>query len=349
MKVVSFPARLVATGCFVSSVLAFGWVVLDDAGPMIGRAVAALPTVEAAPEPLLAAMVAPTDSGIDSSPVEMPEHAWSPPPWLGGEEVLSIPAMDRNGPRRGGPQLRSASVFIYDADADEVLYERRADEVRPVASITKLVSALTVASLEADLDREICIGAEQYPTRNGALSKLNTGDCLSGWDVVGAALVASDNRAAMAMAAVAGEDVDRFVEQMNVVSAELDMHSSSWSDPSGLEDENLSTARDIAKATLAVSAHPVLAPIASAPWWDVHKTGEAFRRVNSTDHLVGRKDLEILAAKTGFTQTAQYCFSTVLRTDDGHRVVVTLLGANGTGTRWADMARVLDWLERRTG
>lgn len=355
--VVNFVLRLAATAAFVSSTATFAWIVAHDAGPMIGTAAASsdAPATEDGERTGVTVGMAQArpdeDTGrppLDMTPVEMPEHAWSPPAWLSNTDVLSVAAMDQNGPRTGGPSVRSRAVFIYDADADTVLFERRADEVRPVASITKLVSALAVASSGADLDREICIGIEQYPTRNGATSRLSTGDCLTGWDIVGAALVASDNRAAMAMAALAGEDLDTFVAAMDGVSAELDMHASSWSDPSGLEDENLSTARDIAKATLAVSTHPVLSTISSAPYWDIPRSTRGdVRRLNSTDHLVGRQDIEILAAKTGFTNTARYCFTTVVRTRQGHRVVVTLLGAESKGGRWADMATILSWLNDR--
>lgn len=337
--VVKLVLRLVSTALFVSTSGAFAWVVTHAPEPAFPE----FPKAEAA-----VALPAPVRISAEPLPVEI-DTGWVPPSWLGhGPEVLSLPHMDQIGPRTGGPNVHARAAFIYDADADEVLFERRADEVRPVASITKLVSSLALASLEPDLDTEICIGREQYPTRNGARSHLSTGDCMSGWDVVGAALVASDNRAALAMAAVAGEDMDPFVRQMNVVSQELGMHASTWSDPSGLEDDNLSTARDIAKATLAVSTDPVLAPIASAPFWDIHRSNkDDVRRLNSTDHLVGREDIEILAAKTGFTETARYCFTTVVRTKSGRRVVVTLLGEEAKETRWGDMARVLQWLDQR--
>lgn len=287
-----------------------------------------------------------------ASPVASSEPApaaWVRPSWYpAGSDIEALPALSDAGPRRG-PDLRARSAFIYDLDAGRVLYEKNADNVRPVASVTKLVSSLTFMSLQPNLDDGICVGAAQYPSRSGARSHLSTGDCLRGWDVLGAALVASDNRAAIGLAAAAGADVEDFVRQMNVVSADLGMEHSSWTDPSGLEDENLSTARDIARATIAVAAHPVLSMVASAPFWDIERDGRAPRRLFSTDHLVGRDDIQIEAAKTGYTDTARYCFTTVLQTDGGRRIVVTLLGAEGKMTRWADMSRVLDWIDQAEG
>ncbi len=273
--------------------------------------------------------------------------AWTSPAWFNTSSDLdAIVQMNAAGPDRG-PSVRSRSVFVFDVDRGEVLFERNADNVRPVASITKLMSALTLVASESNLENGFCVGAAQYPSRSGARSRLSTGDCLTGWDALGAALVASDNRAAYGLAAVAGLDVDEFVGRMNEVSEDLGMTSSTWSDPSGLEDENLSTARDIARATLAVSLHPLLSTVASAPFWDLHRSNkETPRRLFSTDRLAGREDLYVDAAKTGYTDTARYCFTTALQTRDGRRLVITLLGADGKMTRWADVSRILDWLDR---
>ncbi|HNC95699.1 MAG TPA: hypothetical protein PKY30_08175 [Myxococcota bacterium] len=276
-----------------------------------------------------------------------PDQPWAPPPWFGAEEALwTLGQMDSRWEGGDGPPVKSRSVFVFDVDAGKVLFEKNADNVRPVASITKLMSSLALVSAEPDLETEFCIGAEQYPTRSGAISRLSTGDCISGWDTLGAALVASDNRGAYGMATAAGMDIDRFVERMNSVSDDLGMSRSSWSDPSGLEDENLSTARDIAKATFAVASHPVLRSVASAPFWDLHRSNRnSPRRLYSTDRMSGREDIVIEAAKTGYTDTARYCFTTMLTTEDGRRLVVTLLGADGKMTRWADMERILNWVQ----
>jgi len=272
------------------------------------------------------------------------ETDWVTPDWYPeGTFVDALPGLAKHGPRRG-PTVRTASAIVYDIDAGEVLFERNADDTRPVASLTKLVSSLALMSNNPDLDTWLCIGPQHYPTRSGARSRLSTGDCLQGWDVLGGALVASDNRAAYALTTVSGLDMDFFVQRMNEVAADLEMESSSFSDPSGLEDENLSTARDLARATLAVAAHPVLSEVASAPWWDVYRAEHPARRLFTTNHLVGREDLAFQAAKTGYTDTARYCFSTVFETRTGRHLLITLLGAEGKATRWADVGRILSWL-----
>jgi D-alanyl-D-alanine endopeptidase (penicillin-binding protein 7) len=283
-------------------------------------------------------------------PPPPPDPGWTPPDWYPPvTDLHALSAMDGPAVPRGhslGRVVRSPSAFVYDLDAGEILLARRADDRRPVASLTKLTTALALVSTEPDLDSEVCVGIEFRPTRSGARSRFNTGDCVRGWDALGAALVASDNRGAYALSGVAGLGVDDFVEHMNEVSEDLGMTLSSWSDPSGLEDENLSTARDTARAALAVAAHPVLSTVATAPFWDVHFTHRT-RRLFTTDKLVGREDLEIEAAKTGYTDTAGYCFTTVLRPRGGPRLVVALLGDRGRRTRFADVSRIVRWAQEQ--
>ncbi len=308
--------------------------------------------VSAAPPSAVPAAVSagiPAASNLALTTIDTPDGpaSWHRPTWFPAVDDLDAVSL-MNGPASGGrgPALRSRAVFVYDLDAGQPLIDKNADVVRPVASLTKLVSSLALMSSEPDLDSELCVTAAQYPTRSGARSRLSTGDCVGGWDVLGAALVASDNRAAYALAGISGLDMDAFITRMNDVSADLGMDHSSWSDPSGLEDENLSTARDIARATLAVAAHPVLSTVATAPFWDLHRSNKsAPRRLFTTDRLSGRTDLDVLAAKTGYTDTARYCFSTVVQTEGGRRLVITLLGAEGKLSRWADVDRILRWAE----
>ncbi|MEL6346219.1 MAG: serine hydrolase [Myxococcota bacterium] len=270
---------------------------------------------------------------------------WMPPEWLPWEEGFALDGMAADGPSTG-PVVRSRAVFVYDIDAGEVRYARRADERQPVASLTKLVAGLAFVSADGDLERKVCIGAEQYPTRSGARSRLSTGDCTTGGDLLGAALTASDNRAAYGLAAAADMGVDDFIGQMNRVAEQLGMVNSTFADPSGLEDDNLSTARDMARATVAVAAVPALSNAATAPSWMLSRSTTGPRQLFSTNRLIASKDLEFLAAKTGYTDTAQYCFSAVVRTSEGQRLVMTFLGARGKRTRWADARRVLDWVEQ---
>lgn len=297
---------------------------------------------------LVFSLASPSTAPAMSAGPLAPAPEWLPPAWVAQPDAMALTAMDGHGQGRG-PLVHSHAAFVFDLDQERVLFERRADNRRPVASLTKVVASLAYASLQPDLDHPACIDFEQRPSRSGARSRLNTGDCATGWDYLGAALVASDNRAAYALAAAAEVSVDELVTQMNQVSDELGMRSSRWADPSGLEDENLSTARDISRAMVALASVPELALAASAPSWDLHRDAQATRRLFTTNKLSGSDRVLVEAAKTGYTDTAGYCLSTLVQTSTGQRLVITVLGAPNDRTRWADVARVVEWAERHDG
>ncbi len=281
------------------------------------------------------------------TPVEHTPPEWAPPAWfpLASSQLLTVlPALDAPAEEHATtpPRLRSRAAIIADLDRGEVLYERNADDPWPVASLTKMVSGLALASTSPDLDSERCITHEQWPTRPGARSKFDTGTCTSGWDLLGSALVASDNRGAMSMPAISELRYDEFIDRMATVSDDLGMASSQWTDPSGIEDDNMSTARDMLKAVVAVAAHPVLSIPATAQYWDV-QTKRGPRRLNSTNRLVANPHFLTLAAKTGYTDTARYCFATVVQLDDGRRLAVAVLGAPTGAARWTEARKLIDW------
>lgn len=285
---------------------------------------------------------------IAARPVASEAHAvrpltpWAPPEWHPAPEALAaLPSIDGHADAKlAGVHARAA--FVYDLDRGEVLYERRADEALPIASLTKLISSLALESEHPDLDATYCVDQSFWPSRSGAKSKLSTGDCYRGWDFLGAALVASDNRGAFGLQVVSGLDFSSFVQRMDDVADELGMSRSSFADPSGLEDENLSTARDVARAVIAVAAHPELSLAATAPSWTLQRADRDTRRtLFTTDKILGDKNVEVLAAKTGYSGTAGYCFAAVVRTSSGRTLVVSLLNANRSADRWADVRKLI--------
>ena len=292
--------------------------------------------------------VSPADGSAERPPTRFISGDWVAPGWYPpSTTIYALPALEH--PARPGadrpPRVRAAAALVFDVDASTVIYEKNPDTIQPVASLTKLVASLAMVASEPDLDATITINAEHYPTRSGARSKLSTDDRLQGWDVLGAALVASDNRGAYSLASAVHMDIDPFIARMNEVSGQLMMELSTWSDPSGLEDENLSTARDMARATLAVAAHPLLSSVASAPFWDLHYDRRPVRRLFTTNRLSARGDLTIEAAKTGYTDTARYCYTTALYSH-GRHLVITLLGARSKRIRWQDVDRLLRWASK---
>lgn len=290
---------------------------------------------------------------LDLPPAPDP-RPWAPPAWFPEEAQEELWALDGVGTAAEsadevGPRLRlhSKAVFVYDVDSGEVLLARNADDRRPVASLTKVVAGLALASEAPDMDAEHCLDSSFRPGWPGARTKLRTGSCATGWDLLGAALVRSDNGAAYALADVSGLAPGLFVDRMNAVAQDLGMTQSTFAGPSGVEDDNLSTARDMTRALLAASRHPDVQPAASAPFWDLHDTGrDRSRRLLTTNRLHDRGRTDVLAAKTGYTDTARHCFSGVFRTRDGRQVAVTTLGARWSRQRWSDVRSLLRWVEQ---
>jgi serine-type D-Ala-D-Ala endopeptidase (penicillin-binding protein 7) len=284
---------------------------------------------------------------IRTEPRAATERAWAPPAWFPEEvqhELWTLPALDSTPVSRAGPKIRSASAILADLDTGEILFARDPDSPRSIASLTKLFSALTLAASDVDLDRDTCVGIEQWPSRSGGRTKLDTGSCHQGWEYLGAALVASDNRGAFTLPAVAGEEYFTFVDRMTDVAADLGARTASFADPAGLEDENMASARDVLKAVVAVAAHPELSVAASASSWRLD-TGKGPRILRSTNRLAER--YETLAAKTGYTDTARFCFADVVRTRSGRRLAAVVLGAPNSGARFADTTALLAWAESR--
>ncbi len=306
----------------------------------VGLALAVLGT--SAPGRASRAPTAISAPGAATLATARPASPWTPPVWHPAD--LSVLAdLDRDPiPTSRPPKVRSPSALLVDLDRGEVLFARDPDSPRTMASVTKLFSALALVSTSADLDGKHCVTWEQWPSRPGARSKFETGHCYSGWDFLGAALVSSDNRGAFALPAIAGEDYYAFVERMNDVAADIGATRTSLVDPAGLEDENVATARDVLKAIVAVSLHPDLSIAASANGWTVEDERRS-RQLVTTNRLDGRYDT--LAAKTGYTDTARYCFATVVETDGGRTLAAAVLGAPTNSARFADVRALVDWAD----
>ncbi|MEN0062564.1 MAG: serine hydrolase [Myxococcota bacterium] len=281
--------------------------------------------------------------------------AWAPPSWFPApardrlwvlDELDGDPRFDR------GPRVRARGAILADLDNGEILWARDPDGLRPIASITKLVSSLALASvgnLPTRLDREVCISFEQWPSRPGARSKFETDDCHEGWELLGAALVASDNRGAYAFPRLTERDYFEFIGRMNEVGHDLGFDKATFEDPSGLEDGNLASPRDVLKAVTAVSLHPTLQIAATARSWLVEPS-RGQRRVLSTNRFL-RDDhgFDTLAAKTGYTDTAYYCLAAVFQSQaSGRRYGAVVLASPKSRTRFQDVIALLSWAEDQT-
>lgn len=239
--------------------------------------------------------------------------------------------------------LRSDAALILD-DQGRVLYELRADEPRPIASLTKLMTAIVV--LDAGLSpRELITITEQDRDRlRDSRSRLRIGSVWSRQDLLVAALASSDNRAAAALARTYPGGFGAFVDAMNVKAATLGMTRTRFADPAGLGNANISTARDLAVLEGVAERYASIRGITTTPeHWLHERRGNRLLRMLNTNRLVRNGRWNIALSKTGFTSEAGYCL--LMKTAVGAReVVIVLLNSRGSLSKYGDSHRIRDWL-----
>jgi serine-type D-Ala-D-Ala endopeptidase (penicillin-binding protein 7) len=245
----------------------------------------------------------------------------------------------------GLPNIQSYSAIIVDLDSGEVLYEKNADEVRPIASTSKIFTAMAVQRLGIDLEAatEITEYDRAYAAR-GARSRLLVGRTFRNLDLLRALLIASDNRAATALARAVGLSTEQLVARMNAVAEELGLEHTRLTDPSGL-NENLSTARELAQAFQASLGDPLLAELLGTREVEVQSSDEravtiGYRNTNRSLHSAGH---DVFAGKTGYTTPALYCLLIAAEVES-RRLGMVFLGSYGKLTRFGDFSRASRWV-----
>jgi D-alanyl-D-alanine endopeptidase (penicillin-binding protein 7) len=241
-----------------------------------------------------------------------------------------------------GPGLKSTAALVLDGSTGEVLYEQKPGLVTPIASITKLMTALVVIDAQQSLDEVIEITKDDKWTGKGAFSRLPIGQKLSRADLLRLALMASENRASHTLARNYPGGTAAFVRTMNVRARSLGMTQTKFEDPSGLSNNNVSSARDLAKLVAAASKNPVIREYSTLHSFDV-RLGKNRFTFRNTNLLVGRPDWDIDVQKTGFTNDAGECL-VMQATIEDRPVVMVFLDSFGKLTRTADARRVRRWM-----
>jgi D-alanyl-D-alanine endopeptidase (penicillin-binding protein 7) len=243
------------------------------------------------------------------------------------------------------PDVKSRSAVVLDAATGTEIFGKDADEIRPIASTTKIFVAMAVRK-QLDLDgwTEITRVDARHAS-GGARTRLDIGQTFRNKDLLRAMLVASDNRAPTALGRAAGMTPDELVATMNAVAKKLHLKQTKFTDPTGLRG-NTSTARDMAIALRAALADDVLRSIMHQDSADVvSKDHYAKIHYDSTNQPLVAKTWDVIGGKTGYTKAAGYCFITGAKLHD-REVTMAFLGADGKLTRFDDFNRVAAWLDR---
>ncbi|GAB3550423.1 D-alanyl-D-alanine endopeptidase [Noviherbaspirillum agri] len=234
--------------------------------------------------------------------------------------------------------LSSQHALVFEEDSGKVLLEKNADSVVPIASVTKLMTAMVVLDANLDMNELITIDESDVDTFKFSSSRVPVGAVLSRAAVLELALMSSDNRAAHALARTYPGGMHAFVHAVREKLAALDMRHTAIEEPTGLSPNNRSTASDLVKMVSAASQYPEISRLSTGVEEQIDMNGRLVQYRN-TNRLVGRDGWDILLSKTGFTREAGRCLVMRLQTA-GKRVIVVLLNAQASAARILDAENV---------
>lgn len=238
--------------------------------------------------------------------------------------------------------LRSSIAYVVDAQTDQPLIDKNSRAVVPIASISKLMTAMVTLDAQMPMTDTVMVTDADRDFEKGTGSRLSVGSRLSREDMLHIALMSSENRAAAALSRYYAGGRPAFIEAMNRKAAELGMTDTHFEDPTGLNSHNVSSARDLVKMVRAAYQYPLIRNFSTDVSYDVD-TGRARLHYGSTNALIRNHSWEIGLQKTGFINEAGECL--VMRTTIEERpVVIVLLDSTGKYSRFGDAQRVRNWL-----
>lgn len=225
--------------------------------------------------------------------------------------------------------LRSEVALVYDLDSKAVLYEKNSHDLRPIASISKLLTALVVAESGLPMDEVLTISDEDVDRMRHSRSRLAVGTRLTRGEMLHLALMSSENRAANALGRHYPGGMPAFVRAMNDKARALGMRHSYFVEPTGLSSDNVATSHDLVKLLRAASNHPMIRHYATDDT-EVFTVGRGRQLTyNNTNRLVKRDDWDIQVSKTGFINEAGRCLVMLTRIDNRDVAIVLLNASHG--------------------
>lgn len=238
--------------------------------------------------------------------------------------------------------LKSSVALVMDQDTDEVLFSKNSEAVLPIASITKLMTAVVVTDAGLPLGELLTVSQDDVDTEKGSRSRLTVGTQLTREDMLHLALMSSENRAAHALGRHYPGGLTAFVAAMNSKALALGMTATRYVEPTGLSSLNRSSAHDLATLVKLAHAHPLISALSTSPGFlvDVGRRQLQFR---NTNRLVSNPTWDIGLQKTGYISEAGRCL--VMQASlAGRKLIMVFLDSSGRYTRLADAERVRKWL-----
>jgi D-alanyl-D-alanine endopeptidase (penicillin-binding protein 7) len=238
--------------------------------------------------------------------------------------------------------LKSSVVLVMDQDTNEVLVSKNPDAVLPIASITKLMTALVVTEAHLPLDETLTITQEDVDTEKGSRSRLRVGTQLTREEMLHLALMSSENRAAHALGRHYPGGLDAFVSAMNAKATLLGMGDTHYVEPTGLSSRNQSSAKDLATLVKAAYEHQIIRDLSTSPEYSV-AVGKREMQFRTTNALVRNPTWEIGLQKTGYIAEAGRCLVMQAKLA-GRQLIMVFLDSAGKYSRLGDAERVRRWI-----
>lgn len=246
----------------------------------------------------------------------------------------------------GVPVLKSSAALVIDQAAGRTLYSKNIDHVMPIASITKLMTAMVVLDAGLPLTEQIVISEADKDLLKGTSSRLRIGTALTRGELLQLALMSSENRAAEALTRVFPGGTAAFVAAMNQKAVELGMWRSRFVDGTGLSSDNVSTAQDLTKMVATAYQYPLIREFTTDSGLTVRVTNGQAMSFRNSNRLVSSHEWQIGLSKTGYISEAGRCLVMQAKIA-GKPVIIVLLDSWGNLTRIGDANRIKRWMETR--
>lgn len=244
--------------------------------------------------------------------------------------------------------LLSSAAIVSDNRSGAILYDKNIDAIHPIASLTKLMTAVVVLDSGLALDTTIRVENSDIDLERGSRSKMRIGEVLARRDMLRLALMSSENRAASALARTFPGGRDAFVSAMNRRAAQIGMRNTWFVDSSGLSNKNVSTARDLAKLVATAARYELIREYSTTPQVSLTRLDSGIQINYLNTNLLLRRDTgwNINISKTGYLNEAGYCL-VLQAVIDGRTVDIVLLDSYGRYSRVGDANRIKRWIEER--
>lgn len=251
--------------------------------------------------------------------------------------------LDFHNAKTKGLNVRLKSALLVNFADGSVLYAKNPDEVRSIASISKLMTAMVVLDQKPDLTQIETITKED--ASRSSRSRMVVGYKLSLNDLLYTSLMVSDNRATRALARAVFGSYEKCAAAMNAKAAELGLTNSHFVEPTGLSAENVSTATEVAKIIYYTRNYSQIGKITSTQNYvtRIQRGKRLLKKPITNTNLLTHSPYDVLTGKTGYISAAQYCVASLVQNRQGERLTVVALGAPGAMTRFREARKLVDW------